>query len=223
MKLETLNSIRTPAVRRRILGELTVVRHIVTGLSQMGFTYGEYYDSESGETYTTDTWDGHNGMLDVLCGMDEEFIMLSKPGPGHGVVTIYLVYGNEPCEVVSDYGFGSVTVEEREAIDAMIQDICDRVECGELPHMTWAELAKPIHQPVERIPEQYWFVDVQATVTKTFCVKASSSHEAWQEGLDELKAWAEDGYPIDGWSVVEDSGGVNDVEIQYVSREGIAP
>lgn len=226
MDFNTLvNSIKSAEVRRRILGELTVIRHVVEGLHNMGFSYVEYHDEEGGEYTNTLGWDGHNGLLDCLMAMDEETVVVSKDqAQGHSAVTFYFVYGNEPCEVICDYGYSGVTVEEREAIDALIQDVSDRIETGELPHMKWTDLAKPFAQPVKRVSDQYWFVDVHVSMVKTFCVKASTSDEAWQEGREELRAWSADGYPIDGWEILTGSEDVNDVSrMPDVNTAGIAP
>lgn len=226
MDFNTLvNTVKSPEVRRRILGELTVIRHVVEGLHNMGFTHVEYHDEEGGEYTNTLGWDGHNGLLDCLMAMDEETIVVSKDqAQGHSAVTFFLVYGNEPCEVICDYGYSGVTVEEREAICALIQDVSDRVETGELPHMKWTDLAKPFAEPVKRISDQYWFVDVAVTVVKTFCVKADSPENAGGEGHDELEAWANDGYPLDGWEVLSGSEAVIDVSrMPDVNTAGIAP
>lgn len=146
MTESTWNNLVT--VKARVLGEIRVIRCIYDMLRAEGLTKVEYEDEE--DTYPANEW---KDLLDWLHETDESIVSFLNPNTGEGV-TISFLYGNAPCEVVSDYVHVSpanapglsmvpgVTLQER--IEHIITQSADWEEQGliDWPPVSFASLTR---------------------------------------------------------------------------------
>lgn len=211
------NAINNTTVRLRALAEFTVIRNLYQQIVAQGYTHVELYDHQTGKFVTVLSWDGHNGALDAMyedVTIDEDTLVFSKPGRGHSAISLYITYGS-PSLV--EAGFSGVPIEEQEWTTALVDATMDRYRNGELPHLVWSELSKPVYVPEPE--KRFFWVDAQITMIKTYCVKGTNLDDAWEEGREELQAQMNSADPLDGWEILPGSHYVNDVfEMQEVGE-----
>lgn len=114
------------AIRQRIVIERAVIRRAITDMLAAGWEVRVYYGEGD---YGTDWTRELGAVMGAVCACDEEWIR-ARRATDHGQerAGIYLVYGNDGWDVISDY---SLLLEpELEGANAFADQIADAAALG---------------------------------------------------------------------------------------------